>query len=380
MMVINVDWFFLSHRYEIALAAKKNGFEVHIATVITDKANESILKDFIVHPISMHRNKTGLFNSIKELYELYVLFQKINPDIVHLVTIKPNILGGLAARMANIKLVIIAVSGLGVVYSATGKLENLRRKLVSFSYKIVLKNKNLVVIFQNKNDEELLQKIGSLRQDQIYLIKGSGVDLDQYQESPIPTGGAIVMFASRLLINKGVREFIKAAYTLKSNENIEKDTRFVVVGDFDFDSRQNISPNEIENAVKEGTIEYWGFKKDMSEVLRSAHLVVLPSYYGEGVPKVLIEAAACGRAIVTTDHPGCRDAIIADVTGLLVQPKDHQALASAIEKLLLNPISYKSMGAQARIYAEKSFNQKDVVNEHIKIYNRLGGNINSGSL
>ena len=188
MFVVNVDWFFLSHRLPIALEALRNGYKVHIATVLTDKAK--VLQDygFVIHPLSLHRSRASLGAAIYEFWQIYRLFKDVRPDIVHLVTIKPLLFGGLAARFASLPAVVSAVSGLGLVFVTKGLRATIRRWLVSKLYRFALNHHNQKVIFQNPDDLTCLVKVAHLCNEKVTIVRGSGVDLNEYCVMPFPTG------------------------------------------------------------------------------------------------------------------------------------------------------------------------------------------------
>ena len=368
LFVVNIDWFFLSHRLPIALEALKQGYQVHLVTEITDKHKELEGYGFIVHPIVFNRGALSLSGEFLIFMRLWKLFKLIKPDIVHLVTIKPVLLGGLAARISGQKAVVAAVSGLGLVFTTSGLWGLVRRWVAGNVYKLVFKHPNLKVIFQNSDDKERMVKITGLSDGKLELIHGSGVDLSEYVHRPLPGGVPIVIFAARFLGDKGIREFTQAAILLKQ-QGIR--ARFCLVGSVDVANPNSVTNEDLMKWSREGAIELWGQRRDMPEVISSASLVVLPSYYGEGLPKVLIEASACGRAVVTTDHPGCRDAIIPNVTGLLVPIRNSNALASAMQYLLSNTTICQSMGERGRLLAESKFDVAHVVAAHLRIYHEL---------
>ena len=372
LFVVNVDWFFLSHRLPIALAAKKKGYEVHIATGLTDRLDVLQRQGFVVHPLKIDRSSTGIKSAINTMIEIWQVFKSNQPDVVHLVTIKPVLMGGIAARLAGVRAVVSAVSGLGFVFVAQGPKAVVRRWLVGMLYRLALGHRNLKVIFQNRDDKASLVDLTSLAEEKTVMIRGSGVDLSQYVVAPHPQGVPVVLMAARLLLDKGVREFVQAARLLKQRSgNFDKSTRFVLVGEPDPANPTSLTSQELQQWVKEGLVEHWGHRSDMPAVLSAANIVVLPSYYGEGLPKVLIEAAACGRAVVTTDHPGCRDAIEPGISGTLVPVRDAEALANAIQDLLENPESLSAMGLAGRALAERAFDVRHVVAEHLHIYDEL---------
>ena len=371
LFVVNVDWFFLSHRLPIALEALRQGYEVHIATALTDKLTVLQSHDLVVHPLSLDRSGAGLWATGKTIWQIFSVCKLVKPDVVHLVTIKSVLFGGLAARLSRVPAVVSAISGLGIVFVAKGVKAAIRRWLVGGLYVLALGHRNLRVIFQNPDDLACLARLVHLSDRKVTMIRGSGADLSQYRVMPLPTGVSVVLLAARLLVDKGVREFVQSAQILRQRGLLEQDARFVIVGKPDLANPASLRQDELAQWAEEGVVELWGHRTDMPQVMAAAHVVVLPSYYGEGLPKVLIEAAACGRVVVTTDHPGCRDAIESNKTGLLVPIKNAVALADAIEYLIENPDVRKRMGAAGRVLAEKEFAIEKIVAEHMKIYRKL---------
>ncbi len=370
LFVVNVDWFFLSHRLPIALEAMRQGYQVHIATGLTDKQGELECNGLVVHPLVLDRRGAGLGNAWLTMVQLWQIFKAVRPDVVHLVTIKPVLFGGLVARMARVPAVVAALSGLGYVFVAKGVKGSARRWLVCGLYRLALGHHNLKVIFQNPDDRASLARLVHLPDRKAVMIRGSGVDLTQYSVMPMPSGMPVVVLAARLLADKGVLEFVKAARLLKQRGC---KARFVLVGKVDRANPTSFTDAEVSVWVHAGVVEWWGHRADMPQVLATAQVVVLPSYYGEGLPKVLIEAAACGRVVVTTDHPGCRDAIDPGVTGVLVPVRNAMVLADAIEDLINNPLRCQVMGNAGRALAEKAFDVRQVVAAHLQIYQELIG-------
>jgi glycosyltransferase involved in cell wall biosynthesis len=256
---------------------------------------------------------------------------------------------------------------LGYVFMARGFRAFLQRALVGRVYALALGHFNQVVIFQNPDDRDTLMLSTGLPVGKVALIRGSGVDLAHYVSTPLPTGVPVVVFPARLLSDKGVFEFVGAARLLR-DKGVE--ARFVIAGLLDAANPTSVTQAQLDDWTSEGVIENWGYRNDMPLVLSSASVVVLPSYR-EGLPKALLEAAACGRAVVTTDVPGCRDAIDPGSTGLLVPVREVAPLAQAIEQLLLNPAQREAMGLAGRLLAEREFDVNAVVDKHLAIYQRL---------
>lgn len=367
MFVVNVDWFFLSHRLPIALEARRQGFEVHIATGLTNRLDDLEKAGLVVHPLVLDRSSASIGNAVATIRQLVQAFRHVRPDVVHLVTIKPVLLGGLAARLARIPAVVAAVSGLGFVFMAQGLRAALRRSVVGAMYRVALNHRNAKVIFQNEEDRASLVRITGLAQAKTTLIRGSGVDLVSYRCTPEPSGIPVILLAARLLADKGVREFVQAARLLRKRSCA---VRMVLVGTADPANPTSVAAEDLAKWVQEGLVEHWGHRSDMPAVLASANVVVLPSYR-EGLPKVLAEAAACGRAVITTDVPGCRDAVEANVTGLLVPPRNAAALADAIALLAEDQAMRCRMGMAGRQLAESAFDVQQVIAAHMGIYREL---------
>lgn len=367
MFVVNVDWFFLSHRLPIALEAQRQGYQVHIATGLTDKRIELERHGLVVHPLALDRSSIGFGNAWRTMIDLWNVFKAVQPDVVHLVTIKPVLLGGLVARLAGVPAVVVAVSGLGFVFMAHGAKAAVRRWLVGGLYRVALGHRNLKVIFQNPDDRASLSKRAHLPDSKIEMIRGSGVDLTQFRHTPLPPGVPVVLLAARLLADKGVREFVQAAQLLRQQGVT---ARFCLVGGVDPANPASLADAELTQWINAGVVELWGQRSDMPAVLNAAYLVVLPSYR-EGLPKVLLEAAACGRAVVTTDVPGCRDAIDPGVTGVLVPVRDATALAAALAGLITDRARCQAMGNAGRALAESAFDVRQVVAAHLQMYQEL---------
>jgi glycosyltransferase involved in cell wall biosynthesis len=232
-------------------------------------------------------------------------------------------------------------------------------------YKIALAGPNTWVIFQNDADRARLLATGAVAAERAVMIRGSGVDLASFKALPEPAGAPVVCMAARLLAEKGVHDYVEAARIVRRDH---PDVRFVLAGVPDPGNPSSVTDTDIERWRSEGVVELVGHRDDIQDLFASSHVVVLPTYYGEGLPKVLIEAAAAGRAIVTTDHPGSRDAIVPGETGLLVPPRDPAALARAIVSLTSAPGRRAEMGRRGRAFAETRFALADVVAAHLSLY------------
>ncbi len=361
---MNVDWFFVSHRLPIAKVMQKKGYEIHIACNFSSKKNYFNSLGFKTHDLNIDRKSFSLLDAFTNILEIKKIIEIISPDIVHFISIKPILFGGLALKLLRRKpYSVFSVSGLGHVFIANSLFGKIKRYLVSLLYRISLSHKNICVIFQNKDDQKLIIKISKINYAKTVIIPGSGIILEDFSYSKLPSN-PVVLFPARLLISKGILEFIKCAKVLKDQ------ARFVISGQFDEDNPDCISKEELFKWVKSDVVEYWGFSENMSYTFSKCSIVVLPSYR-EGFPKVLMEASACGRPIITTDVPGCRDAIIPNINGLLVKVKDHTELSIAVKKMLSNDFNLNKMSLASRKLAVEKFSIDIVINAHYKIYSEV---------
>ncbi|MFH4557759.1 glycosyltransferase family 4 protein [Vibrio diabolicus] len=370
LFIVNVDWFFMSHRLPIALEALKNGYEVHLACKYTKHKDELEKLGIKCYPVSFSRSGASVLNELVTLLDIRQTINIVKPDIVHAVTIKPVIYTGLALQTVRIRVgFVAAISGLGYVFTAKTLRARFTKFLVSLFYRLSFRVRGKIVIFQNSADKECLKSIVELGNKEITLIKGSGVDLGVYKSIDEPKGEKkVISMACRLLREKGVYQFAEAARYVKSRI---PEVEFRLIGSIDNENPNSITQEELDNWVKEGIILHLGHREDIPSLFSESHIITLPSFYGEGVPKVLIEAAACGRAIITTDNPGCREAIVEGETGLSVPVKDSEALAKSILYLLENDELRIEMGLNARQYAIKEFDVKNVVKKHLDIYSSM---------
>jgi glycosyltransferase involved in cell wall biosynthesis len=369
LFVVNTPSFFVSHRLSIAKKAKEIGCEIHVASVKEYEASLQIKNEgFFFHEINFSRKGKNPISELKTFVSLYRLFGDIKPDLVHLITIKPYLYGGVSAKLAGVSSVVSAVAGLGVLFSSSDLKYKLLRAFLFPLYCLAFGHKNQKVIFQNKDDRDVLLNWGVVANEQPVMIRGSGVDLNLCPYVSEPEGIPVISFAARLLIDKGVEVFAEASRILKER-NIE--SRFWLIGEPDPGNANTVIEAQLKQWESEGLVELFGFRKDIPDLFSQSNIVTLPSFYGEGLPKVLVEAAACGRAVITTDHPGCRDAIESDETGLLVPIKDSVALADAIEYLIKNPDIRSKMGAAGRNLSEKEYDMEKIVASHMEIYKGL---------
>jgi glycosyltransferase involved in cell wall biosynthesis len=369
LFVTNVAGFFVSHRLSVARAAREAGYDVQVAT--PPGPGEELIREagLPFHPLHLRRGRRGALHELRSLLDLAVLFERLKPDLVHLATAKAVILGGMAARLTGVRAVLHAVTGLGHLFTpeASSPYMQALRAGVLQGYRVAFRHPNCRVVFQNREDQDELARGGVCPPSLARLIPGTGIDPNRFSPSPEPPGTPIILFASRLVHSKGVRELAAAARLLKS---LGKSARVVLVGDIDADNPAPVDPQELAGWVREGLVEHWGRRDEMPEVFRQAHIVTLPTYR-EGLPRVLLEAGACGRALVAGDVEGCRAFVQDGVQGLLVPPRDPAALAAALARLLDDPALRARLGAAARARVLAEFTEEAVNGRFLDLYREL---------
>ncbi len=371
LFVVNEALFFTTHRMPIALALIAAGHQVDVAAPHDDKPVAKIRAAGIgFHPIPLGRGSRNPLGELKLIMAIAAVLRATRPDLAHFVSMKPVIWGGILARLMGVRAAVFAVTGLGYMFIRQGLAVRAQRLVLVALYRFALGHANSRTIFQNDDDRDTFLARRLVDPARVVMIRGCGVSLDQFRASPEPAGADVVMFPARLIGDKGVREFVAAVQRLKPRY---PDVRFVLVGRTDPQNPTALSEAEISRMVAAGQLEWWGFSSDMPATLAQATIIVLPSYR-EGLPRGLIEAAACRRAIVTTDVPGCRDVVRHEVNGLLVPVRDGEATAAAIARLLDAPALRHRLAASGRTIAETEFSVEGFVAQSLAAYRAVGFN------
>jgi glycosyltransferase involved in cell wall biosynthesis len=367
LLFANTDWYLYNFRLALAETLRASGDQVVL--VSPDGSYVQKLKDLGFRWISFPLKRRGL-NPLSEVWTLFRLFRLYRweaPDLVHQFTIKCVIYGSFICHLLGIRRVVNSITGLGYVFTEGKGARPWLRRLINVFYRLILRR--TWVIFQNTADEELFLKNRLVDSNRVALILGSGVDTDLFSPHPELDGPPLAILPARLLWAKGVGEFVQAARQLKTEGVI---ARFALVGDGDDGNPASVHADQLQAWVQEGVIEWWGWKENMKDVYAQAAIVCLPSYR-EGLPKTLIEAAACGRPIVASDVPGCREVVRHGENGLLVPVRDGSALASALKQLILNSELRRAMGVRGREIAEKEFLMSSVISQTFRVYQVSAG-------
>jgi glycosyltransferase involved in cell wall biosynthesis len=372
---VTEDWYFCSHRLPIARAARDAGFDVVVATRVRAHGDEIRAEGFGLRPLAWRRRGDGLLGAARAIRAIAALYRDERPDIVHHVALKPVLLGGIARRAAfpraaDRPALVDAVVGLGSGFSMQGPAARLRRWALGTALRLVAGRGGGWVVAQNPEDRTALAGLG-IDAGRIALIRGSGVDINRFVPLPEPEAGILtVALVARMLRDKGVLEAAAAVRRLRARHLA---IELLLAGPTDPDSANSLSEETLRSLAAEPGIEWLGPVDDVRTVWRRAAVAVLPSIYGEGVPKTLLEAAACARPLVATDVPGCREVIRPGETGILVPPHDVEALAEAIATLAADPARRRAMGRGGRALMERCFAEQIVGDETLALYRAVLG-------
>ena len=342
LYVVTEDKAFLSHRLPMARAARDAGFDVHVATSVGSNADAIRSEGFTVHPIPLRRGGLSPLGAISTIRALRKIKRELSPAIVHHVGMQICVVGGISS-LGMTTPQINAMTGLGYAFTSTAAGALLLRVVIAIALRFLLNRDHAVFLVQNPDDKAALETIG-IDPRRLARIPGSGVDTDQLAPIPEPRGPITVGFAGRLLTSKGIRALVAAHRILRAQGG---DARLLIAGTPDPANPDSVTLEEAQQWSGEPGITWLGHVNDITSLWRDSHIAALPSHR-EGLPKSLLEAAACGRPMVATDAPGCREIVIHEETGLLVPIEDPQALAKAIGELVASQELRARYGAAAR--------------------------------
>jgi glycosyltransferase involved in cell wall biosynthesis len=361
------DTFFVSHRMTLARAARDAGYRVVVATRLGDHAATIEREGFRLMPIRLRRGLRNPLSDIVAILDLLGLYRRERPDIVHHLSLKPVVFGTIAARLAGVHAIVNALTGLGLLYSGAAGASGLLRAPVTAALRLLSASRRVWTLVQNADDLETLRAAGIGAEARTVLIRGSGVDIRRFSPQPEAGGTPVAAMVSRLVGLKGVPDLVEAARLLKHRQ---VPIRVALVGSPDPDNPTALSEDEIRAWVAEGVVEWWGRRSDIPQVWAEAAIAVQPSRGGEGVPKSLLEAAACARPLVTTDVPGCRELVEDGVNGLLVPAINPAALAEALAQLARDPDLRRRLGRAARATVESHHTDIAVAAATLDLYRR----------
>lgn len=368
VFLLTEDWFFASHFLKRALVAKGAGWRV-ILLAHSGEATPAIRAAGIeVIPVAFDRRRINPISEMLFTFKLARLYRRLRPDLVHHIAIKPILIGGIAARIAGVPAIVNAPVGLGFVFSSNRLLARILRPFVSLLLRFTLSPNNGWVVCENPDDLEELVKCGMVRRDAATIIRGAGVDIDEFAPAPEPPAPVRVILIARMIREKGIGDFVEAARILQSKNVC---AQFLLVGAPDPGNPNAVSEAELCGWEAEGLVRWLGARRDIATLLRGAHIACQPSSYREGLPKSALEAMASGRPLVATNIPGCREAVVHRQTGFLVAPRDPAALADALQKLIESPELRVQMGMAARRRVEQYFADAIICKQTLLVYEAL---------
>ena len=364
MIVVTDDWYLWSHRIGLALAARDAGYEVTVATRVGEYGERIRALGLSLVNVNFARGRRSPWANLRTVRSLSDIYRRNAPDLVHHVAIKPIVLGSVAAAWAGVPAVVNALAGLGTALTSDHPKARLAKPILRPALGWAMRRPRSHTVVQNHENAKFVKSLG-VPPERISLVRGAGVDVRRFRPEPEPDGPVRVTMVSRLLWGKGVREFLEAASLVR---RARADVTFTLVGAPDDGNLSSVPTEQVRSWAAEGIVECWGHRDDVAEILARSHVAVLPTYYGEGIPKSLLEAAACGRPIVATDVPGCREVVHHGENGLLVPPRDPRALAEAILALSDDPARRAAMGAEGRRRAETEFAAERIHAETLQVY------------
>jgi glycosyltransferase involved in cell wall biosynthesis len=366
IFLVTEDWYFWAHRLPQARAARDAGFQVSVATRVEAHGDLIRSEGFALYPLNWRRGSINPFGAVASILEVAALYRRAHPDIVHHVSQKSILIGSIAARLAGVKLVVNALTGLGFLFAAvTAKARILRAVLVPV-LRNVAAHPGVRFLVENPDDGATLRRLDMVPAEHIVLIRGSGVDIGHYAALPEPPAGPVVIgCATRMLRIKGVADVVAAFRLLRARGS---GARLLLAGASDPENPAAIPEADLRAWASEPGIEWAGHVSDIRKIWARAHIAVLASLGGEGIPMSLMEAAACGRPLVATDVPGCREIVVQNDTGLLVPPADPEKLADALQALAEDAELRLRCGQAARDRVANGLDAGTVGRETVAVY------------
>ena len=370
LYLVNIPRFFVTHRLPLAEAVREAGYEVHVAAAGNDETNAERIRaaGYPFHPLPIQQHGVNPFQELSAMIAAARIIRMLRPEIVHTFTIKPLLYAGLSAHILQPPGMVFSLTGLGYLFSDWSRRAAFLRQMVRWPLRLALAHSQARLTFQNPDDQQRFVLLGLISERRTTLIRGSGVDIQRFQPQPEPSGPPIVLFAGRLLWAKGIRDFVAVARQL---HEAGVEARFQIAGYPEAGNPATVDEAQLLAWQGEQIVEYLGAVEDMPALIAASHIVCLPSQYGEGIPAILLEAAASGRALVTTDIPGCREIARDGINARLITPGNREELYGALLQLIQQPQIRIEMGARGREIAVNEFSQEQVFRETLALYHEI---------
>lgn len=371
LFLVTEDWYFWSHRLSIARAARDAGYEVHVATRVSEHGDAMRQEGFTVHALPWRRRGDSLLGKARALAAIAGILSRIRPDVLHNVALKPVVFGSVAARWAKVKCCVNAITGLGFAFTDHGLRARMLRRLLRIAFNYFVDRPGNIAVLQNDDDRQVLASGSFLKRSDVVIIRGSGVDTQYFMPLPEPASELMtIAVVARMLAIKGIADIVEASRILRSRGIPH---RLLLAGGPDPDNRSSLRREHLEAWASEPGIEWLGHQADVRNVWVEAHIAALASHGGEGLPKTLLEAAACGRPIVATSVAGNREIAHPGVNAILVPPHSPAKLADALAALITNPELRRAYGAASRNIVVEGLSSGYVADETLALYRKVIG-------
>jgi len=370
LYLVTEDWFFHSHFLPMARAARAAGFEVVVAARFSKHRAATEREGFGAVSLPWRRSGEGLLGTARSFLAVLRLLRREAPDVLHCIALKPVVLGGLAGKLAGRPATVCGITGLGRTWVSGSIRHRALRALVRHALRLIVRDGNARLLVENRDHERAFVRAGVARADRIHRVPGAGVDLHRYRPADRTESRdtTVVALVARMIPIKGIAIAVQAVRRLADGG---ANVRLDLVGEPDRDHKGAFSESTLARWSQHPAIRWVGGREDIPAVWREADIAVLPSLGGDGLPKALLEAAASGKPIVTTDTDGCREVVRDGVNGLLVPPGDVHALAGAIGRLARDPVLRRAMGHESRRLAEACFAEQAVATSVADLYRRM---------
>ncbi len=368
LFIISEDWYFFSHRLSLAVIAIKSGYEVGLLCRVSKYRKEIEAEGVKVFNWSINRESKNIFKETVAILNIVSILHKFKPNLIHSVAMKPVLYSAIASSYVGHQKSIFALAGLGYIFTSRNNFAKIVRLFLIICFKKIFYNKNNKLVLQNPEDRSLLLDLNVISKNNVHLIRGAGVDTFSFFYKPIPFKNPIIMLPSRMLWAKGVQDFVDCAEIINDKKKI---ARFVLVGGPDTQNPDTISEYQLEKWNNSGVVEWWGNQDDMPSIIQQATIICLPTFYGEGLPKCLLEGASSGRPIVSYDVPGCREIVVNNYNGFLVKSRSIEGLVKSIIMLLADNDLCIQMGKNGRKLVKNNFTQEIVGKETIQLWEDL---------
>jgi glycosyltransferase involved in cell wall biosynthesis len=368
LFIVSEDWYFYTHRISLAKIAINSGCKIGLLSNFTNHKEIIEVEGVKTFSWVFNRKTRSLLTEIESFKNIISTIKKFKPNIIHAVALKPVFYSAISCSIIGFNNIVYAIAGLGYLFTSKKKTLKIIRPLVKIIFKIIFMGSNTKLILQNSDDKGVMLKSNLIKRNKIKLIRGAGVDTKVFSYKPILLNNPLVILPARMIWSKGIGDFVECAKIIKKNNN---SIRFALIGMPDPQNPDSIPVDTIKQWTIQGLVEWWGHQDNMHNIYHKSTIVCLPTTYGEGLPKALLEAASCGRPIITYDVPGCREIVKDGFNGFLVKPGEIKNLVESLEELINSSHLCNKMGKNGRLMVKKEFNQEKIALKTFSVWEEL---------